>query len=890
MEMSEEQSKQTEAKTTTEKKFSRRDMIKWTGALAAAGAVGAGIGYMAPELMKPPPPPPVPPTSFKPPLSPEVKERVDQIVKNLVDRHADEKFYYMNCLINGCHNCNVVNRVHVKNGVITTIDRGDDTVNKGLGREDAYITPDAINKGLVQARNSCPMGAGWRKEVYDPNRIIYPMKSVGARGEAKFVRISWDEALNTVVQNLKQVKEKYGPYSIYLGVAQYSGSSPWEYYGMGFYAFGNASNGSITEANGWIIGTNSWAGQALGNDTVDMFNTKLMIFWGWNPAENNPSVNAYYMLLAKERGMKIIVIDPRYTMDSEIYADQWIPIRRDTDTAMALAIANVLFKENLVDQTFVSKWVEPEGLQKYKDYVLGSTDDKVDKTPEWAETITGVPAETTKELARLWAKSKPVALRVSLIVGRKQFGEDASRALDFLAVLTGNVGIPGTTFGAGGIGSAARRVNVPSATYVRGAAPAKLELICAPKARGSIILLREQFDNGQLSEDDFRKLTGGKPGDPLPNVRMACYSSNSVNNAEDVNQTIRATKKLEFVWVQTGYFPSTAPTPKYADIILPEAIEEFENVKGFYAGGFINNTMGYSQKSIDPLGEARPRAWVQQQIANKLGVGEKWNATTMDVPFEKWATTLEGLYKAAYEKWMTRAEIAPLNPPSWEQFNKKPIFRMPITGTPFYSMMDLIGQGKGFPTDSGKIEFFSKYLDTATPPPAGKYLRTHYYLNSYGTAFAPMPKWAWYYGNGMNARGGTQDPDVAKWPLTLWSTHSQYRQHSLHDGNPWLSDEFRHSLWISAADAKARGIKDGDLVRVSSGQAETVMPAYVTSRITPGGVDIYHGGWYIRSNAKTTLMPDGIDLRGAVNLHCQDVYPLCLTMNSAGLVQAEKFS
>ncbi len=870
----------------TDKKVSRRSMLKWTGALAAAAVVGAVAEYGGSALMKPPPPPPI---SLKPPLSPEIASRVDVIKKQLIDIHSGETYSYMNCVINGCTNCNAMLKVHVKNGAITAIEPGDDTVNKNLGREDAYMTQDSINKGLVQARNSCPMALGWTKDVYNPNRIIYPMKLVGPRGSGNYVRITWDEALNTVVQNIKQAKDKYGPYSLYAGVAEFSGSSPMSYYGLGFFAFGNASQGSIVEANGWIWGSSTWGGAAVGNELPDMFNTKLMIFWGWNPSENYPSANTYYLSLAKDRGMKIILIDPRYTMDAEIYADQWIPIRRNTDTAMALAIANVLFKENLVDQTFASKWIEPTGLQKYKDYVLGNSDDKVDKTPEWAETITGIPAETTRALAELWGKSKPVALKVTLNIGRLQFGEDTSRALDFLSAMTGNVGIPGTTWGTGGTSSAARRVSVPAIAYNRAPSPVLPELICAPKATGDVFLLREQLDNGQLSKDDFYKLTGGKPGDPLPNVRIYNPTSNKVNNAEDMNKQIRMIKKLDFMWLQTGYLSTSAPSTKYADIILPESIEEFENVKGFYAGAMMNNTLGYSQKSIDPPGECRPRAWVQQQIANMLGVGDKWNATMQNVSIAQWYSTLDGLNKAAYQTWSARPDIAPFNPPSWDDFNKKPIFRVPID-KPYYSMMDNIGQGKGFPTDSGKIEFFSKYLDTATAPPAGKYLHTHYYLNSYGTAFAPMPKWAWYYKNGMNARGGTQDPDVAKWPLSLYSTHCVYRQHSLHYDNTWLRDEYRHAVWLSVADAKARGIKDNDLVLVSSSLGESVMHAYVTSRITPGGVEIYHGGWYTRGGVKTALMPDGVDLQGAVNVHCNDVYPLCLTMNSAGLVQVAKYS
>jgi anaerobic dimethyl sulfoxide reductase subunit A len=871
-----------------DKQVSRRSMLKWTGALAAAAVVGAVAEYGASELLKPPPPPPV---SFKPPLSSAVAARVDAIKKQLIDLHSGESYYYMNCTINGCSSCGAFMKVRVKNGVVTAVEPGDDTINQGMGREDAYITADAVNKNMVQARNGCPMGLGWVKDLYNPNRMIYPMKRVGQRGSGSYARISWDEALDTVAQNIKQARDKYGPYCVYNGVAQYSGTSPHEYLqgGMGFYGFGNASNGSITEANGWILGTNSWAATVtMGNDLPDLFNTKLAIFWGWNAAENYPNIKNYYLLLARERGMKIIVIDPRYTVDAEIYADQWIPIRRDTDTAMALALANVLFKENLVDQAFASKWIEPTGLQKYKDYVLGISDDKVDKTPEWAETITGVPAETIRELARLWAKSKPVALKVTLNIGRRQFGEDTSRALDFVTALTGNVGIPGAVFGAGGgIGSGARLVNVPSAAYTKSPAPTKIELVCAPKGNGDVVLQREKFDKGQITQDEFNKLVGNKPGNPMPNQRIISWGSNSLNNNEETNKRITVAKKMDFVWLATAYQDNRSPTSKYADIILPEAIEEFETFKGFASGGNINNTMMYNQKSINPPGEARPRSWTQQQIANRLGVGDKWNATLQNVTYDQWDQTLDSLNQKAYETWMARDDIKPFNPPSWVDFNKKPIFRIPLT-QPWVGWRKELA-GPGFPTDSGKIEFFSKYLDTATAPPSGKYLRTHHYLNSYGTAFAPMPKWAWYYKNGMNGRAGTHDPAVATYPLTLYSTHSYFRQHSLRYWNPWHRDEYRHAIWISVADAKARGIQDNDLVRVVSDVGESILPAYVTSRITPGGVDIYHGGWYTRG-PKSTLMPDGIDTQGAINVHIDDVYPLCVTENSSGLVQVEKLS
>lgn len=783
-------------------------------------------------------------------------------------------------------------RVHVKNGIVTAIDLGD-TINKGIGREDAYITQDAINKSMIQARNSCSMGRSWRKDLYNPNRVIYPMKRVGARGEGKFARITWDEAISTVANNFKQIKDKYGPYSAYLGPAEFYSAGFTQYFGMGFIGVGNASQGAVVEGDGWLYGTNAWAGGfSSGNDIIDVYqNSKLVILWGQSYIAKVTNATMYYLALMKEKGIPVIVIQPNYTMDAEVYGAQWIPIRTGTDSALGLALANVLFKENLVDQAFASNWLEPTGLQKYKDYVLGNSDDMVDKTPEWAETITGVPADTTRQLARLWARSKPVACRRGGSMARRQFGEDNGRILDMVQLLTGNAGIPGATLGAAGSGNGPARVPTTSVDWKK-ATPTYTppEVCAAPKGYSGLFFLTQQYNNGQLSKDDFYKLIGNKPGNPAPNVQIIHFKSNRVNNNEDMNQLMRACQVAQFTLMQTAYFPSDSPTMPFCDIVLPETITEFEGNKSFSGGGALCNTFMRSQRSINPAGECRPREWVEQQIANQLGVGAAYSAVFTNVTWDNWSSTLDGLEQQTYVTWAARSEVAPLNPPSWTDFNKNPIVRAPLTSPLYYSFYDSIAGGKGFPTDSGKIEIYSKYLATATPPPSGKYLKTHYYLNSYGTAVAPMPKWAWYFKNGNPSIGSMWDPDVTTgYPLTLYTSHSNYRQHSLHDGNPWLRDEYRHSVWISVADAKARGIVDNDLVMVLSPLGQSVLPAYVTARTTPGTVLIWHGGWYTRSNATTTLMPNGLDTRGAINFHFRDVYPHCLTMNSNGLVQVQKF-
>ena len=116
--------------------------------------------------------------------------------------------------------------------------------------------------------------------------------------------------------------------------------------------------------------------------------------------------------------------------------------------------------------------------------------------------------------------------------------------------------------------------------------------------------------------------------------------------------------------------------------------------------------------------------------------------------------------------------------------------------------------------------------------------------------------------------------DTKKYPLLMSSPHSLYRVHSLLDNQPWLNgDCYRHAVWINVADAKPRGIVEGDRVRVYNDIGEIIIPVYVTSRIVPGTVCIFHGGWYVPGEVKSALMPDGIDTRGAPSflIHNEDL-------------------
>jgi anaerobic dimethyl sulfoxide reductase subunit A len=134
-------------------------------------------------------------------------------------------------------------------------------------------------------------------------------------------------------------------------------------------------------------------------------------------------------------------------------------------------------------------------------------------------------------------------------------------------------------------------------------------------------------------------------------------------------------------------------------------------------------------------------------------------------------------------------------------------------------------------------------------------------------------------------------PQAEKYPLMMLTAHMFHRQHTSQDNNPWFRDEVRHAVHLSVSDAKSRGIKDGDLVRVYNEVGELIMPSYVTSRMSPGVVHVRHGAWPELSQVKTDLMPYGVDMRGAGNfLTSSNYYPWVVgTINCTGLVQVEKF-
>src|SRR5512135_1121576 len=319
-------------------------------------------------------------------------------------------------------------------------------------RLDADDRPDIVAAPQLRA---CVRGRSYLRRQYHPDRLLTPLKRVGKRGEGEFAPISWDEALDTVAGEMQRVKEKYGSSALFVP------------YGTGSY---NQLNGShvarrLMNLFGGCLGiynSYSWAATNLatptvygtlvtGNQRQDWLNSKYILMWGWNPAEMRDGTNSdYFIKCARQAGAHVVCIDPRHSLSAASLADEWIPIRPGTDTAMLSAMAHVMLTERLYDADFVrthcvgfdASQMPVEGAESYSEYILG-TRDGTPKTPEWAERITAVPSRTIARVAREYATTKPAVLYQGYGMQRRAYGEQVVRAGCVLAAITGNVGIPG---------------------------------------------------------------------------------------------------------------------------------------------------------------------------------------------------------------------------------------------------------------------------------------------------------------------------------------------------------------------------------------------------------------------------------------------------------------
>jgi len=466
----------------------------------------------------------------------------------------------------GCpaHNCGgrCLLIAHIEDGKIVRLDTDD--------------RPDTLAAPQLRA---CARGRAYLRRQYHPDRLLYPLKRVGKRGEGKFTRISWDEALSEVSSQMVRIKSEYGNDALFVP------------YGTGSY---NQLNGShvarrLMNLFGGCLGiTNSYSWGATniatptvygtlvtGNQRQDWLNSRLIIMWGWNPAEMRDGTNSdYFVKLARDaegRGARVVCIDPRHSLSAAALADEWIPIRPGTDAAMMSAMAYVMLTENLHDADFVrthcvgfdASQMPIAGAESYSDYLLGVRDG-IPKTPEWAEAITAVPAATIARIAREYATAKPAVLYQGYGMQRRAYGEQVVRAGCVLAAISGNVGISGGW--ASGLGLQAEDGGPHWTLFPLGENPVRASI---PVFLWTEACLRAQALTAAEGVLGVPRLQN--------NIKLiyAVATNCLINQHADVNRSAEILcdeSKVEFIVVQDNFL---TPTGMFADIILP-ACTQFE--------------------------------------------------------------------------------------------------------------------------------------------------------------------------------------------------------------------------------------------------------------------------------------------------------------------------
>ena len=530
-----------------------------------------------------------------------------------------------------CHGgCGVL--VYVKDGKIAKI-AGD---------------PDCpINHGTL-----CSKGIGASQLVYHPDRLTYPVRSVGSKGSGKWERISWDEALDAIAEKILNYKESFGAESIVMG------------YGTGreneavIYRFANLLGSPNTLTAGHfcygprITTTIITCGT---NPIVDYENNpRCIMVWGNNLVISNPDCyKGEPFSTALDAGAKLIAVDPRVTRIAA-RADIWLPLRPGTDTALALGMCNVIVQEELYDKEFVENYVHgwDAFVRRVNEYPLKKV-----------EEITWVPREKIQEAARLFATTKPAAIQWGVAIEQQVNCADNNRALLALMGITGNIDVQGGQV-----------------------------LFSSPKIRnvgqfGAHKMLSKEQAEKRLGGDRFR-LAGNfaiinpkcvwdaiLEEEPYPVKMLFFISSNPVLTRGNAREVYRALEAVEFMAVADFFM---TPTAELADIVLPAATWlEMDYIGDFWKRhGYI-----LPRRKIVQIGECRSDHEMLNDLAHRVGQGEHW-----------WDTFEGGLDHILEPMGIT-----------WKDFEKMDYIRGDVNYRKY--------KEKGFSTPTGKFELYSTLLE-----------------------------------------------------------------------------------------------------------------------------------------------------------------------------------
>lgn len=787
----------------SEHKISRRSWLKWSGAVAGSTAL---VGCSPADS----------PKKVLPLANTEGMADADKTVWNV-------------CFVNCGSRCPL--RVQIKDGRI------------------ARCLPDNTGDDSLENRQlrACVRGRSIRNRVYSPDRLKTPLirKEGTERGAGQWQEISWAEALDLVAEKLRHTIDEYGNEAVYLqhgsGVlgGAIGASSGFQrlmnLLGGSLKRYGNYSYAQVATCTNFSYGKFQDAGdpnEVPSNSFEDSVeNSKLVVMFGNNPQETRMSGGGilYTSQHLKRRGVRTIIIDPMYSESAAILADEWIPIRPGTDTALISALIYVMISEGLHDQEFLDRYVQgfdeqhmPEGVpagQSYRSYIMGQGSDGTPKTPEWAAVITGIPASRIVHLAREMAGAKPCAITQGWGPQRHMNGENQARAIYALAAVTGNVGING-----GGTGGRDGFYWPITKSFPSGTNPVQATI--------PLFLWTDAVVRGE-------ELTATKDGirgvDRLPTsikFQLQYGGSKFAGQHSDINRTLEIVKDqtlCEFIVVVENVM---TPSAEYADLVLPDTMgpERWDIGHSEYCGDMAYYM--FHEKAIEPLHDVMDSYDICVELAKRLGVEQQFT---------------EGRTREDWARWLA-AENKKAHPelPDWDELQEVGIYRYHTPENHVVPLRRFREDPIANPltTPSGKIEIFSSELWEMS--------HTWTFENAQkGDKITALPEYMDTFESALEAR------THPKYPLQCIGHHFKGRTHSTFDNLPWLREAHPQRLFINPADADPRGIANGDLLEIYNDRGRVRVPAFVTPRIIPGVVSLPQGAWYKEQ--------DGVDVGGNIN-------------------------
>ena len=730
---------------------------------------------------------------------------------------VEEKIVWTHCAINCPGRCAL--KLHV--------------VDDEIVRVETYAA-DSDDMDDIQPR-ACLRGRAYRAWVNHPDRINYPMKRAegSKRGEGKYEQITWDEAIEIIARNYQEVIDNYGPEAVYMNycTGNYGVTArPWfrllNSLGNGYLAFyGNYSLAQLMWITPYIFGASVGAGSSLSAAR----DSDLVLMFGTSPVETRQggavSHHDYVAMREMTKG-KIYVIDPRFNDSLAGRSDEWLPINPGTDAALVAAIAHELIANNQVDKEFLDTYcvgfdeatlpASAQGQNKsYQDYIMGTGYDKVEKTPEWAAPITGIAADKIRAMAGEIAAAKALFVDQGWGPQRRSNGEMTGWSICMLPILTGNIGLPGTS---NGLREGSYSVNLTS--MPDGENPVKAKI--------SVFSMVDAIDRGHEMTEKADGVTGVEQ---LPcDIKFVInYAGNCITNQNSdinwVHDVMSDESKCQFV---LGSDILMTDSLKYSDVILPDLFR-LEQPSMIGTGG----DGGYMLAGSEPYAPKFERKSAYDAAALIAAALGKEEAFTEGKTQEDW---LRECYETSREK---DPEL-----PTYEEAMEMGVYTRKNPAGAVIAMAEFRADPVANPLDtpSGKIEIYSEAL--------ADYIAAHEFADD--DFVAPIPVYApeWY--------GAETVTD--EFPLQLSGFHYRGRLHSSWGGVEILKELNPQEAWINPSDAAERGIEQGDTVRVETQFGAMELLAKVTPRVIPGTVACAQGAWH-----DADMNGDRVDKGGCIN-------------------------